>query len=512
VRLIVIFLLSCSVANATDYFIDYVGGNDANNGTSKLTPWKKCPGMQGISMTYSHSAGDRFVFKGGVTWPASCFTLVKYQQSGTAGNPDTYTSDETWYSGGSFTKPVFDFEDTLVSGTGLFSGVHDGVYISDSDYVTIFGIEMKRLLVNNVADPGYNGYGLASIHIDSTSDNVTIQQCYIYNWKCQATNDSDFGGIFSEGTYVHILQNTVGWGRAANAWETNSSGTCLSGGWWCISNRFVGAFQLINSAPFEIGWNEFGPATNTAEPSAHCNGIFQTGANGLTQVIHDNLFHDLDINFQTMLLHPAGPTSGPGFGTVTNTTTILYNNTIFNCNGSHGIVLDDRQLLTDANTIRIMIWNNTIQGYGFGAVGGNATNVDYLWADIRGNHWIFDLPTTGSSTPVESSFAQTQIESSNIWHTNAEATALGYTAANLYRPTLISSPTVLAGVSLTATNVAGTDAELHPYKFDRLWVARPSSGNWDAGAYQFASSESPVASAAVTISGGVRISGGVTIR
>lgn len=500
--LLLFLLVSLALnAGAATFYIDFVGGNDANNGTNTSSAWKLCPGMAGISMTYSHNAGDRFVFKGGVTWPASCFTMV-IQNSGTAGNIDTYTSDETWYTGGAFTKPVFDFEDTLVSGTGLFSDVHSGVYV-DSDYVTILGIEMKRLLIQNVADPGFNGYGVASVHLSGNSDNATVQQCVIRHWKPQATNDSDFGGIFcADGsTYTRILQNTVGWGRAANSFQTNSSGTCLSGGWWVISNHFAAAFQFMNGGAFDVQWNEFGPATNTPEPSAHCNGVFSQCGNGSIQVYANNVFHDLDVNFQTMLLHPVSLTDN----VVTNSTTIIYNNLIYRCLGSHGIVLDDRQLFTSANTVRVMIRNNTIQGFGFGAVGGDQNASDYLWADIRNNHWIFD----GAIDPVEPAFAQTQIMSSNVWHSIAAAAALGYTEANRYQPTSSSAPTCFAGASLTATNEPGTDGVLHPMKIDLLNVARPASGLWDAGAYQF-SSGAAAAGPAITLSGRQTWSGRVT--
>jgi hypothetical protein len=48
----IVVLLSCLLltgsAFATTYYIDYVSGNDSNNGTSKATPWKHAPGMQGV--------------------------------------------------------------------------------------------------------------------------------------------------------------------------------------------------------------------------------------------------------------------------------------------------------------------------------------------------------------------------------------------------------------------------------------------------------------------------------
>lgn len=53
------------------HYIDFAAGSDGNNGTAKGTPWQYAPGMPGCSSNcaaYSHSAGDHFIFKGGVTW------------------------------------------------------------------------------------------------------------------------------------------------------------------------------------------------------------------------------------------------------------------------------------------------------------------------------------------------------------------------------------------------------------------------------------------------------------
>ena len=98
--------LSPSVFSAT-YYIDYASGSDSNNGKSTSTPWKRCPGMKGFARSYSHSAGDVFVFKGGVTWPYTTLPLT-IGYSGTSGNIDTYTVDATWYTGGAYSNPIFD--------------------------------------------------------------------------------------------------------------------------------------------------------------------------------------------------------------------------------------------------------------------------------------------------------------------------------------------------------------------------------------------------------------------
>src|SRR5437016_3761083 len=79
---------------ANTYYIDCASRNDSNNGTSQTTPWKHQPYMQGRTGTYGHQAGDRFIFKGGVTCPAAYFTM-NITSGGSSGNNDYYGVDQS---------------------------------------------------------------------------------------------------------------------------------------------------------------------------------------------------------------------------------------------------------------------------------------------------------------------------------------------------------------------------------------------------------------------------------
>jgi hypothetical protein len=112
-RFAFLFLLALAVpVFAATYYIDYAAADDSANGTAKGTPWKRCPGMIGFAGSYSHAAGDQFIFKGGVTWTNTCLPLT-LAYSGTAGHVDTYAADATWYTGGSWSYPVFDGEEIM---------------------------------------------------------------------------------------------------------------------------------------------------------------------------------------------------------------------------------------------------------------------------------------------------------------------------------------------------------------------------------------------------------------
>ena len=95
---LLVILFAAMPCRAATYYIDYASGADGNNGAAKATPLKHHPYMTGWTGSYSHSAGDRFIFKGGVTWPNACFPLT-VQAGGASGTPDYYGVDATWYTG-----------------------------------------------------------------------------------------------------------------------------------------------------------------------------------------------------------------------------------------------------------------------------------------------------------------------------------------------------------------------------------------------------------------------------
>ncbi|MEI6084429.1 MAG: choice-of-anchor Q domain-containing protein [Verrucomicrobiota bacterium] len=114
-RIIALLLLLAVSTQAATYYVDYAGGSDANAGTSTGAAWKRAPSMTGFTGSYSHTAGDTFKFKGGVTWTSNCFPWT-IGNSGSAGNVDTYTVDATWYTGGAWSQPVFDANHTEPAG------------------------------------------------------------------------------------------------------------------------------------------------------------------------------------------------------------------------------------------------------------------------------------------------------------------------------------------------------------------------------------------------------------
>jgi len=181
---------------ATTYYIDYDAGSDANAGTATGTAWQKAPGMASFAGDYAHSAGDVFVFKGGETWPASCFRM-RITYSGNADSDDVYmggqrcgeTGSESCNGGSPWGSgyPVFDGEEAGLFSSGL-------VYkYNDIDYVTVDGLKIIRSGHVNGSGQGILYYG---------GSYLTIKHCWLEPDSINAWAYSTSSGEYTE-IYFH---------------------------------------------------------------------------------------------------------------------------------------------------------------------------------------------------------------------------------------------------------------------------------------------------------------------
>jgi hypothetical protein len=123
-----IFVLSLCLAgavsaSATTYYVA-TNGSDSNNGTSKTTPFLHAPGMSACTGTCggtSLRAGDNVILRGGDTWHAASGSPQigagwTISWSGSSGNPIYIGVDKTWFAGGSWTRPILNFDNPLSTG------------------------------------------------------------------------------------------------------------------------------------------------------------------------------------------------------------------------------------------------------------------------------------------------------------------------------------------------------------------------------------------------------------
>lgn len=449
-RYLLPLLFAVQLQAASTYYIDSVGGADANNGTSTGTPWRHHPYMVTWTGSYSHAAGDRFIFKGGVTWGYTNFPLTT-TAGGTAGNSDYYGVDASWFTGGSWAKPIFDNQGHAIgAGTGNNRQVD-----FQNGYVTLDNIELTGFYW----DAAHQGFVCGQILL--WGDNTFIANCYVHGWSHDTLANGageDFNAIIPyAGTGVgNIISNCVIVGNG-------DSGVSIRGAWELITHNSLS--NSPNSIVFEgtdhtttISYNNIGPMMGLSFAAAHPNAIEQLNSASATfgeTHIFGNYIHDLHPSDTSITVVFVG--GNPGTGNCTN---YSYNNVIWNV-GRGPFEGDARNGVTVINA-----WNNTIAGPGTamaftGTVGGQNC---YLYA--TNNHVI---NCGGVSENWTAAFTANSLQQST-----AQATAAGYTVGNFYAPTAANSPTVDQGVSESAL-----------FSTDILGVARPQGAVWDIGAYEY---------------------------
>lgn len=164
-----VLVAAAPAASAAVFYVDFAGGSDSQSGQSPDTPWKHHPYMRGWTGVYRHNVGDRFIFKGGVTWDATCWTM-NVQAGGSSGNPDYYGVDQTWYAGASWSRPVFDGQWNPLPGSGF-------MVLLNASYLTIDDIEFKNLMASS------SNRGGAAFIADSGQNYITITNCYLHGWN-----------------------------------------------------------------------------------------------------------------------------------------------------------------------------------------------------------------------------------------------------------------------------------------------------------------------------------------
>jgi hypothetical protein len=218
-----ISMMISTYALPATYYVDFVGGSDANVGTSKATAWKLAPGMPGFAAWfYKHAAGDQFIFKGGVTWPKTALPFyISY--SGAAGAVDVYGGeDQTWYAGESWSQPIID-------GQQLFRP--NAVLIGDNGKLRSF-VKIDNLYVKNSgnAETGKHNGPNAAATLTETSKNWAVN-----HWVNYYLYDT------TAGSHCQVTANTPTTatctlaGGTKNAWSTGDAYVITDGSGTAIS-------------------------------------------------------------------------------------------------------------------------------------------------------------------------------------------------------------------------------------------------------------------------------------
>jgi hypothetical protein len=255
----------------TTYYIDYVGGLDANNGTAKATPWKLVPGMISFAGTYAHTAGDHFILKGGVTWPKTALPFyISY--SGTFGHIDAYTTDHTWYTGGSYTQPIID-------GQQLFGP--NAVLVGDN------GATRSYILINDLQIQNSGNAVTGTVTIGASATVMTDVT------KAWTTNYFNGYAIYdtTDGSHCYITANTATTATCSAGLSGGTLNTWTVGDAYTITNGSGTAVQFTGGGSnIEISNCTLIP--NSVQAFAYSNSSLASGSISSHLLIHNNVIYN----------------------------------------------------------------------------------------------------------------------------------------------------------------------------------------------------------------------------
>jgi hypothetical protein len=525
-------ILNAAGAFATNtYYISHSLGNDSNTtaqAQSKSTPWKNLPGCYGASgnsASYSPQAGDSFILYGGDTWPNSSLGCnwaangsSSTPTSSCTGNSNSCTAsgyiyvgagDQTWYSGSSWSRPIFNGGGTAVNAPP--NGMANAFFRLYGNYVILDNIEMTGLFWTGSPAYGTGVYvplGAGSVGIGT---NDIIEHLYLHGWSHgtagSGANDNPCGILGDTGIPNNNV-NTIAYQNVIDGSDTSEdSCSAIFGGPPYIEQNFVqyvssmaviNGTVLVDGNTFQNGVSSFsGGHENCIEVNASFNvtvsnnvcahlasgmlGLWMAPYPGYTATVFNNVIYDTDVN-NIFDIAPPVYTGG-------------------NCTQNGSSVYCTAAGTTNAynNTIECGQNSNPNAVCAAGIFSGTAA------VTLENNHWI-----TNATTPNGGMWASngpTPTVTTNVLQTLSTANGQGYSESQIYAfsPTSSKGSTVGAGTNLASlledlfptiltdtTLGVSYNSTAHTVSYpNRTPNNRPPSGAWDAGAYVFAGGDPP---------------------
>lgn len=478
---ILIWITPVAEVHAATFYIDYATGNDSNGGTTRTSPWKHCPAMQPFSGSYTHAAGDLFIFKGGVTWPNAALPLY-ITVGGTSETPDIYGVDFTWFTGPSWSRPVFDGEGIAFTNHAGNRGNVIWIKGSKSANITIDNIEIKNFVYNNPITT--NTSDCNSVYIDSSA-NVWLKNLFIHDWVVKVAGDTKFGGPNNYNSSVT---------RAT---------ACTIRGPSYIDPEYVS----------KSGWNASGVGVMQFHLIEYCDISRTTQGLWNPRVAHDNVIHDGGESYDTATHENGAWLQGnaqfynnrmanlaggvgvyflPGWGGATNAVMRVYNNIFHNIpqlglqpTGS----VDSTNELWFVNNI---VARNSVTGIDLGTT---KAGEPFSKLVVQNNVFITTSSSLGQAINVidPGDLGPDYRNSNNVLYSPGKAADLGMISSE-YKPKVV----------VPALVDTGTDVDLWPFMTtDREGKVRVR-GKWDIGPYEHV--EEPTLRPAAPL--GVRLSSG----
>jgi hypothetical protein len=527
-------LVTLSSLGVTSCYFVAASGSEGNTGTDEAHPWLYAPMMPSSTHSSLLKAGIGIIFRGGDTWHEGNSGASPYiggswnfntgaLPHGTSGNPVYIGVDNTWYTGGAWTRPKITGDNAITTSQSLSSCTYNS---SNLGYlINLSGPDMMYIYIDNFEWFGFcqqdfnatNGEGYFGYN--SMAGPLYFFHNYIHGWSHQAY-----------GNHTDPIASCGVSGPCFNVYAFYGSG---SGGDYAWYNVVDGS----DSDPFGAGacycgihnwaYNYFGHQAQIIDRDlhvyhdnlleynidmGHSNTMESAGMDPGSSVVYNNVFR-----------HINPPPGHPGTVNVwlappIGSTSYFFNNLMYDFPQSMNNYVAVAASAHNYATGPLIAFNNTIQTQQAQSIFSCGGGGQSFTTTLVNN---FVIVTGGNVADTSCTSGGTLTQLTNLVMTNAAATSAGYTSSETYpfSPPTSGSATVGTGTNETSgycgaiATAAGSDATWsdaatacqqdtrsactynttnHTMNCPgRTVVARATSGKLDIGAYQYSAQGQP---------------------
>src|SRR5208282_1653636 len=447
-------LVTLASLGVTNCFYVAAAGADTNTGADETHPWAHAPGMPTCTSNcaaHTKAPGDGYILKGGDTWHAANFPWVM-NVSGTAANPIYVGVDITWFSGGSWTRPIWNADNNTGGvGAAMFEMLFSAYSIVDN--FEVLGLNFQGTSTSTTCSAVFHSY----------SANDIIQNFY-YHGITYTQPWANTNGPSSCG-FLEAVNNGLTTARY-NIMDMSDSGGAAN-----AVVTFAGVLAVAYGNYIKNGWSGLdGCGDNWHDNVVDGMGIPVDAAVPAAS-FHQNAFKHLSscttpsaLDYNNIVKNQVS--WGGGGGAVKfwwngggTATTYAFNNLMFNnVLGNDTNVGSQAHVSQDNGTL--YLFNNTFEcgndsALGSCFVGSNGQpSTSSMVLNLINDHWITTAVSSGTHTGVGGVISQcvatwTCQETDSLYQTVAQAAAgsQGYTSTSpfAFQPTINTGSTIQLG-------------------------------------------------------------------
>jgi hypothetical protein len=479
------------------FYADYANGSDANAGTSETAPLQHFPGMAGCAKNCSSitpAAGEGFVLRGGITWPAAALPWYwTWAGTGTASTPGCTGAgciyigvDPDWYTGASWSRPVLNAGGSSLGPINTLFGMGGPV-----NYLILDNLEFTGLFWSG--SPTYGNGANLTLQGGSPGEGVGLQleHLYIHGWShgsaSSGTVENPCGIVGDTGAPNNNAGSILEYSVISGADTTQDSCSEVFGSPPYIEyNVFeYGSSAMVIDSPITVHDNIIQHVVSSFDTSAHENALEENFSGNTT--VYNNVFRHIGSGSLTIWLAPDS-----GY------TAYFFNNVVYDTDVNNVI---DLAASLKGETGTDILWNNTIEcgqdsNPNAVCVANIASAVSAV--TLQNNHFITNAgsywSTNGPKPTLTTNTLQTRSQANGQGYNSSEAYAFAPTApyptdATPGQGTSAGSLCSAAGVSSTVCSNDTTYSVVYnttnhtvtsPGRTTVLWKSPP-----DVGAYSY---------------------------